>query len=209
MATATPTGSSPPPLGEFPEPRSVETSPVPDDSFYEVLGGQIVELPPMGVYEAGIATILVLALGPVIKAQKLGRLAVQGLFWLDRAGKLKRRPDLAFVSAEKWPLSKRAPRTEAWDVIPDLAVEVISESNKADEIAVKLVDYFRAGVKQVWVIYSVTRQVYVYTSLTSVQILIEPAELEGGELIPGFRLSLTELFEDAAVRRRTRSPAGD
>jgi Uma2 family endonuclease len=169
---------------------------VPDDSFYEVLGGQIVELPPLGVYAAGIATILLLALGPVIKAQKLGRLAVQGLFSLDRAGKLKRRPDLAFVSVEKWPLGKKVPRTEAWDVIPDLAVEVISESNKAEEIAVKLADYFRAGVKAVWVIYSVTRQVYVYSSSTSVQILIEPAELEGGDLIPGFRLSLTELFED-------------
>ncbi|HKM52461.1 MAG TPA: hypothetical protein VJY33_03565 [Isosphaeraceae bacterium] len=70
-----------------------------------------------------------------------------------------------------------------------------------------MVDYFRAGVKQVWVIYSVTRQVYVYTSLTSVQILIEPAELEGGELIPGFRLSLTELFEDADFAEL--APAGD
>ena len=196
MATATPSDSSPPPLGDFPEPRSVEISPVPDDCFYEVVDGQIVELPPMGAYETEIATLLVLALGPVIKVQKLGRLAVETLFWLDRAGKLKRRPDLAFVAAEKWPLSRRAPRTEAWDVIPDLAVEVVSQSNKADEIVVKLRDYFRAGVNQAWVIYPVTRQVYVYTSLTSVQILIEPAELEGGDLIPGFRLSLTELFED-------------
>jgi Uma2 family endonuclease len=150
----------------------------------------------MGAYQTATASLLAIALGSVIKAQKLGRLAVEGLFGLDRAGKLKRRPDLAFVSAEKWPLSKRVPQTEAWDVIPDLAVEVVSQSNKADEIAVKLRDYFRAGVRQVWVIYPVTRQVYVYTSLTSVQILIEPAELDGGDLIPGFRLSLTELFED-------------
>jgi Uma2 family endonuclease len=168
---------------------------VPDDCLYEVIDGQIVELPPMSA-EVEIATLLALALGPVIKAQNLGRLSVEGLFWLDRLRKLKRRPDLAFISSEKWPQNKRAPQTEAWDLIPDLAVEVVSQSNKADEIAAKLVDYFRAGVKQVWVIYSVTRQVYVYSSLTSVQILIEPAELEGGDLIPGFRLSLTELFED-------------
>lgn len=196
MATATPLGSSPPPLGELPKPGSVETSPVPDDSFYEVVDGQIVELPPMGAYECEIASLLALTLLQTVKIQKLGRVVVETLFWLDRSGKLIRRPDLAFVSAEKWPLRKRAPRTEAWDVIPDLAVEVVSQSNKADEIAVKLVDYFRAGVRQVWVLYPVTRQVYVYTSLTSVQILIEPAELDGGNLIPGFRLSLTELFED-------------
>jgi Uma2 family endonuclease len=169
---------------------------VPDDSLYEVVDGQIVELPPMGAYEGVTASLLAIALGSVIKAQKLGRLAVETLFWLDRTGKLKRRPDLAFVSAEKWPLGKRVPWTEAWDVVPDLAIEVVSQSNKADEIAVKLVDYFRAGVKQVWIIYPVTRQVYIYTSLTSVQILIEPAELDGGDLIPDFRLSLSELFED-------------
>jgi Uma2 family endonuclease len=196
MATVIPSDSNPPPLGDFPEEGSLKMPSVPDDSFYEVVDGQIVELPPMSVYECGIASLLALALLQTVKIQKLGRVVVETLFWLDRAGKLKRRPDLAFVSAEKWPLSKTAPRTEAWDVIPDLAIEVVSQSNKADEIAVKLRDYFRAGVRQVWVIYPVTRQVYVYTSLTSVQILIEPAELEGGDLIPEFHLSLTELFED-------------
>ena len=69
----------------------------------------------------------------------------------------------------------------------------------------KLVDYFRAGVEQVWVIYPVSRQVYVYTTLTTVRILTEPAELDGGDVVPGFRLSLTELFEDAD----SAAPAGD
>jgi Uma2 family endonuclease len=170
---------------------------VPDDSFYEVVDGQIVELPPMGVYESEIASLLALALGPVIKAQKLGRVIVETLFWLDRSGKLKRRPDVAFVSAKKWPVSKRLPKTEAWDIIPDLAIEVVSESNTANEIALKLVDYFRAGVRQVWVVYPVSKQVYVYTSLTLVQILSESDALDGGDIIPGFRLHLKDLFEDA------------
>jgi Uma2 family endonuclease len=195
MATITRRDSNPPPLGDFPEESMVIPSPVPDDCFYEVVDGQIVELPPMGVYECGVATILSASLVSIAKAGKLGRVVAETMFWLNRSGKLKRRPDLAFVSAERWPLAKGLPRAEAWDVVPDLAIEVVSESNSANEIALKLVDYFRAGSAQVWVVYPAIRQVYLYTSATSVRIVAEPDELDGGDLIPGFRLPLTELFE--------------
>ena len=207
MAPVTPSDSGPAHLGDFPEEGTVKASPVPDDCFYEVVDGQIVELPPMGAYECDVASFLAFMLGQVVNAQQLGKVVVETLFWLDRAGKLKRRPDLAFVSAKKWPIRRRAPKTEAWDLIPDLVVEVVSETNSANEINLKLVDYFRAGVKQVWVIYPVSRQVYVYTTLTTVQILTEPTELDGGDLIPGFRLSLTELFEDTDSAEV--APAGD
>ena len=205
MATVTTSDRSPPPLGDYPEEGTWIAPPVPDDSFYEVVDGQIVELPPMGVYECGIASFLALALGPVINAQRLGRVIVETLFWLDRSGKLKRRPDLAFVSAETWPLGKRLPKTEAWDVIPDLAVEVVSESNSANEILIKLADYFRAGVKQVWVVYPETRQVYVYASPTSVRILSESDSIDGGDIIPGFRVSLIELFGDPTANEESGS----
>jgi Uma2 family endonuclease len=207
MAPVTPSDSGPAHLGDFPEEGTVKASPVPDDCFYEVVDGQIVELPPMGAYECDVASFLAFMLGQAVNAQQLGKVVVETLFWLDRAGKLKRRPDLAFVSAKQWPIRRRAPKTEAWNLIPDLVVEVVSETNSANEINLKLVDYFRAGVKQVWVIYPVSRQVYVYTTLTTVQILTEPAELDAGDLIPGFRLSLTELFEDTDSAEL--APAGD
>ena len=142
MSTAIAADSGPAPLGDYPEESTVKPSPVPDDCFYEVVDGQIVELPPMGAYECDIASLLATILGPVIRSQNLGRLAIETMFWLDRSGKLKRRPDLAFVSAQKWPIRRRAPRSEAWDIIPDLAVEIVSESNSANEILVKVVDYF-------------------------------------------------------------------
>jgi Uma2 family endonuclease len=196
MATITRSDRNPPPLGDFPEESTVVPRPVPDDCFYEVIDGQIVELPPMGVYECGIASLLSFFLTQVVSARKLGRVVVETMFWLNRSGKLKRRPDLAFVSEKRWPLTRRLPRAEAWDVVPDLAVEVVSDSNSANEIALKLVDYFRAGAEQVWVIYPAIRQVYLYASPTSVRILAEPGEIDGSDLIPGFRLALAELFDD-------------
>jgi Uma2 family endonuclease len=167
-----------------------------NDRFYEVIDGRIVELPPMGVYETELAYLLAKLLDKVVEPNNLGKVIVEALFWLDHARKRKRRPDLAFVSAGKWPVGKRVPKGEAWDVIPDLAVEVVSESNSANEIAIKLSDYFKAGVQQVWIVYAETRQVYFYSSVTLVQILPDSATLDGGNLIPGFRLPVAELFGD-------------
>ena len=84
-------------------------------------------------------------------------------------------------------------------MVPDLAVEVVSPSNGAAEIAGKIRDYFQTGTSLVWVIYPETRQVYVYTSVSDVRILIEPADLDGGDLLPGFHISLSRLFEDEQI----------
>ena len=57
-------------------------------------------------------------------------------------------------------------------------------------------DYFRAGVRQVWVVYSRQGIVHVCTSMTQVQILTVDEELDGGDLLPGFRLPLAALFRE-------------
>src|SRR5262249_19053062 len=106
--------------------------------FYEVVDGRILEKPPMGAQESILASFLQGLMDPIARANRLGRVATETLFLIDRARKLKRRPDLAFVSDQRWPLRRWVPRTEAWDVVPDLTVEVISESNTADQVAIKI-----------------------------------------------------------------------
>jgi Uma2 family endonuclease len=176
----------------LPSPSDLAASRVP--KLYEVVGGQIVEKPPMGAFESALASLLQDLMGPFARMNRLGRVVAGMLFLIDPVKKMKRRPDLAFVSDERWPLKKRIPRTEAWDIVPDLAVEVISQSNSADEVEVKREEYLKAGVRQVWVIYPVTCKVFVYDSPTSVRILQLADELDGGSLLPGFRLPLAVLF---------------
>jgi Uma2 family endonuclease len=163
--------------------------------FYEVVNGQIVENPAMGARESILASYLVALMDPIARASRLGRVVAETLFWIDRASKLKRRPDVAFVSAKRWPMKRPVPRAEAWDVIPDLTVEVISESNSADAVARKIEEYFKAGVSQVWVIYPSTSKIYVYDSPARVRILQLGDELDGGGVIPGFHVALSTLFE--------------
>jgi Uma2 family endonuclease len=164
--------------------------------FYEVVDGEIVENPPMGAKQSVLAAFLQELMAPFARPNGLGRVVTETLFLIDRARNLKRRPDLAFVSAQRWPLRRRVPETEAWDVVPDLAAEVISESNSANSVLIKIEEYFQASVRAVWVIFPAVNKIYVYDSPTRVRILQVGDVLEGGDLLPGFQVALSTLFEE-------------
>ncbi len=181
----------------------------PDASkFYEVVDGQILENPPMGTEESILASFLQDLMGPFARTNRLGRVATETLFLIDRARKLKRRPDLAFVSDRRWPLRRRIPQTEAWEVVPDLAVEVVSETNSANAVVIRLEEYFRTGVSRVWVVYPVVSKVYVYDSPARVRILQLGDDLDGEDLLPGFRVPLATLFEDLGEETEGTATAG-
>ena len=112
--------------------------------LYEVVDGKIVGNPPVGVKNSVFAGFLQELLGPFARSHMLGRVVPETLFLMDRPRDLKCRPDLAFVSDHRSPLKRRDPQTEAWDVIPDLAVEVMSESNSANSVVIKVEEYFQA-----------------------------------------------------------------
>lgn len=175
--------------------RGDSIAPTNSDVLYEVVNGQIVEL-SRGAFEVGLASLINGLLGPFARQNRLGQSVAQMLFLLDPKANLQRRPDMAFVSFDRWPRKRRIPRGDAWEVVPDLAVEVVSESNTAEEILTKIREYFQAGVRLVWVFYSTEESVYVYTSPTKNVILTRNDELDGGDVVPGFRLPLRALYED-------------
>ena len=176
-----------------------ETVPtVQDEPLYEIVNGQRVELPPMSVYATWLATRLQNRLGPYVEDKGLGTPATEMLFILDAEHDLRRRPDVAFVSTARWPLDRALPETGDWDVVPDLAVEVISPNDIFKDMLAKVREYFHYGVQVVWIIAPEEQQVYVYDSPTHVHILTRQEELTGGEVVPGFRLPLGHLFQHAA-----------
>jgi Uma2 family endonuclease len=166
------------------------------ESLYEVVGGKRVEPPPLGVFETSLAAALMMKLATHAEAHRLGRIVFEMLFLLNRDTDLQRRPDVAFVSFDRWPRNRRVPRTAAWDVIPDLAVEVVSPTNTVNEVTNKVRDYFAAGVRLVWVVLPELEQVYVYSSLTAIEVVTRTGHLDGGTVLPGLRLPLTAVFED-------------
>jgi Uma2 family endonuclease len=166
------------------------------EGLFEVIGSQIVETPPMGTFETELASLLQNLMGPFAQSNRLGRVVTEMLFSLRPAVDRERRPDVAFVADERWPIGRRAPRGRAWAVVPDLAIEIISPGNEATAVMGKIEEYFQAGVRLVWVVYPGQRKIYVYQSPTSIRVLAEGDELDGGTVLPGFRVGLRELFGD-------------
>jgi Uma2 family endonuclease len=178
-------------------PRRVPLA-VPDDVLYEVVNGNPTEK-VVGAQQIEIACILAQALASFAKPNRLGRALTEMIFRIDQAKDLQRRPDAAFISDARWPFRRRVPDVAVWDLVPDLAIEVVSSSNTAYEVQEKVHDYFEAGVSRVWVVYPKQREVYDYASATRVRILASEQGLDGGDLLPGFRLPLAALFEDEPV----------
>jgi Uma2 family endonuclease len=81
-------------------------------------------------------------------------------------------------------------------VVPDLAVEVVNEGNTAGEMARKRHEYFATGVQLVWLVDPRTRTVEVYTAPDQLTLLHEEQTLDGSTVLPGFTLSLRELFAE-------------
>jgi Uma2 family endonuclease len=177
------------------------TTPVEPEGRYEVAGGIILEKPAMGAYEAWVASALFRALVTAPGTSTMGRVVSEMLFIIDASRDIERRPDLAFVSFERWGRDRAVSRAAAWDVVPDLAVEVVSPNNKTLDDARKVEDYFRAGARAVWLLFPdpEVAKVYAYTSPTALTIIPLGGVLDGGAVVPGFQVDVKELLGDGAT----------
>ena len=171
-----------------------------DEVLYEIIDGQRIGLPPMSVLSVWIASQLLTYIGTYGRTQDLGRVLSEALFHLPLPADRNRRPDLAFVSYQRWAKNRPLPPLDnAWNVLPNLVVEVVSPTDRAEDLLQKVAEYLGAGVTVVWVIYPRCQQVYVYESSTNVRALTRADELDGGTVLPGFRLQLGELFLEPAA----------
>ena len=107
------------------------------------------------------------------------------------SSKRVRLPDVAFVSAARLPKSSEPIPSLA----PDLAVEVLSESNTPGEIRQKLTEYFDSGTRLAWVVDPAKRTVAVYHGASdATSVLAEDGKLDGEQVVPGFEMKVADLF---------------
>jgi Uma2 family endonuclease len=105
-----------------------------------------------------------------------------------------RAPDVGFIAAGRLP--EGIPDSYV-PFAPDLAIEVVSPNDTADEVQKKVLEYLRYGTRMVWVAYPETRAVMVYTP-TSVHLVDEHGTLDGGDVLPGFTLEVSKVFGQGA-----------
>jgi Uma2 family endonuclease len=186
------------PPKETPAPRRhvtpEELLAMPDGKGYELVDGVLVER-NMGAQSSWIAARLMgflqLANRPELRAWIFD--AECGYLGLGRRNSL-RKPDLSVVRQERLPAIPRG-----WIVVaPDVAVEVVSPGDSADEIEQKVEEYLEAGTALVWVIYPEARVVQVHRREGTEERLREGDTLHGEDVLPGFACPVAELFPPAA-----------
>jgi Uma2 family endonuclease len=175
-----------------------------ENRLCELVDGTLVEK-PMGVLESCLAGDIHWVLKTFVEERDLGILTVPDGTLRLMPG-LVRMPDVAFISWKQLP-TRKYPNEPIASLIPELAVEVLSESNTRGEMRRKLKEYFLTGTQLVWIVDPVQRTVDVHTAPDQLIRLKEGDELDGGALLPGFRLSLERLFArvEKPPRRRRRS----
>ena len=162
----------------------------------ELIDGVLVEK-GMGYRESILATALAAILRAFVRPRNLGIVSgPDGMMRLFPG--LVRIPDVAFASWDRIP-GRKIPQAPIPDLSPDLAVEVLSESNTEAEMQRKLREYFESDVRLVWLIDPKTRTVRVYTSERQSKLLTGDAVLSADEVLPGFQLALAELFAELDI----------
>lgn len=159
----------------------------------ELVGGGVVETMPPG----GLHGIVALTLGALLRAWKGngpgGFVGVESGFILRRDPDVVRGPDVFCVRADRIP-AHGVPEA-FWEIAPDLAVEVVSPGETAEEVREKVRDYLGAGTPLVWEVYPRTREVVVHTRDGLARTYGGGDSLEGFEALPGFSCTVAELFD--------------
>ena len=135
-------------------------------------------------------------LGNFLKGKNLGRVVdstPEYRFLTRKSKKPGRYPDVSFVRQERLPTNFRTYPT----IAPDLAIEVVSPSDKEYEVEAKVKEYQQAGVMLVWVVYPFSQRIDVYRLQTGLipQSIGATGALSGESVIPGFTLAISEIFD--------------
>ena len=165
------------------------------DAMFELIEGELVDVSPSEHYSSELSLNFVLILGEFLRTNRLGRISGEnGGYLLSRDPDTVVAPDIGFVRLEKAP--QRLPRVQFVPFAPVLAVEFRSKSNTYPEMDRKSRLYLDAGTSMVWVVDPELEAVTVYRSGASPITLRGNELITGDDLLPGFSLSVTELFRD-------------
>jgi Uma2 family endonuclease len=176
-----------------------------DDAQFEMVDGKRLKMPAMSIRAAMIASRLGTRLNTFAMPHRFGEAFVELLVRLPlgEESNRDRRPDVCFFShAQLATEFFQNPEENALEMVPELAIEVTSPTDRSEDQREKVAEYFRAGVRSVWVVYPRLQQVEVYESPTSIRVLSSDDTLFGDPVLPGFQLPLADLFS------RFESPKG-
>ncbi|HYN88722.1 MAG TPA: Uma2 family endonuclease [Ardenticatenaceae bacterium] len=164
------------------------------DARLELIRGEVIDMSPPGARHGIIALEFGSRLRAWAKSGPGGYTDVESGFVLNRNPDTVRGPDVAYVSQERVPAT--GVPMGYWPIAPDLAVEVVSPDETADEVRDKVRDYLSAGTRLVLVLYPRTREIIAHTPDGLARTSGPGDVFEHPDVLPGFTCPVGELFPD-------------
>jgi Uma2 family endonuclease len=158
----------------------------------ELVRGQMVVREPPGFRHGDIVVNLTVVIAQFVRARNLGRVLAESGYVLFTGPDTVRGPDVSFVRHERIP--DPIPRGFA-RFAPDLAIEVLSPSDRPGKVLEKVADYLNAGTHLVWVIDPDRRQARIHRSNGTVTVIGESDDLDGEDVLPGFSCTLAQVLD--------------
>ena len=164
-----------------------------NDGRYELIRGEVIELPPANDQHGEISVNIGTAFNIYSRRRGVGRTRVETGYQLEQNPDTVRGPDVSLVLLPRGTGVTLTGRFVPG--APDIAVEVVSPSNSPAEIDRKVREYLEAGSQRVWLVYAVPPRVVIHCSNGDVQTFTEDEVITDEELLPGFSLPLSEIFD--------------
>lgn len=161
-----------------------------DGERHELSAGELITMPPAKSLHSLIALAVLEALQLYLKQRGLGKAIPEAGYVLSRDPLTIRQPDVSVLSKER---IRSTGADEYFEGAPELAIEIVSPSDAAEDLQIKVDQYLRAGSKQVWVLYPKTKCLHV-VSANGLQVFSETQTLAGGNLLPEFSVKVSDLF---------------
>ncbi|HYP41871.1 MAG TPA: Uma2 family endonuclease [Chloroflexia bacterium] len=170
-----------------------EFSRLPDSEHKELVRGEVIESMPPSKEHGRIAFVIGILLHRWVERGAGGQIGVESGFILARDPGIVRAPDVHYVSDARIAADNEA--SAFWTIAPDLAVEVVSPSETAQEVRDKVREFLAAGTPLVWTVYPRTGEVIVHTADGLARTYSADDILEHPDVLPGFSCKVAELFE--------------
>ena len=156
---------------------------------YEYVKGELIPMPAASWEHGLIGARVFLRLGLYVQDNQLGEVVTSNTAF--QVGNRVLIPDIAFVSTARMPEDLNT----AFAIPPDLAVEVVSQTDIQYDLTEKVFLYLNAGTRLVWVIEPMSKTVRVYRSKTDIKLFTRNHTLTGEDVVEGFSCQVAQLFE--------------
>ncbi|MCC6124412.1 MAG: Uma2 family endonuclease [Pirellulales bacterium] len=158
----------------------------------ELVRGVFIEMSPAGFMHGRLAARVARILLDFVESRSLGEITgAETGFYIERNPDTVRAPDVGFIRADRLPTKKLS---GFFDGPPDLAVEILSPSDRASEVIAKVQEWLHAGCKAVWIVDPETETITVHESKNRIFELSKGDTLSGGDVLPGFGVLVRDIF---------------